>query len=196
MEGFVGPTLRLRTLLPTAPLTVRAQRRYSTTYMGSRRECSGRVIFWLRCFSACARVYVYVYVCAHVRVCACTCVPCTCVCVMHVFGCICTRVRVCVHECTSSVVVTEGAPILRSTNPEGAPTNSTLSVHMCMCVNVCMRLCTRVHVCVHVRISCVFFSLCARVHICICAPAKGFQCACACLLSSLHERACACARER
>ena len=73
--------------------------------MGSRRECSGRVIFWLRCFSACARVYVYVYVCVHVRVCACACVPCTCVCVMHVFGCICTRVRVCVHECTSSVVV-------------------------------------------------------------------------------------------
>ena len=69
VEGFVGPTLRLRTLLPTAPLTVRAQRHYSTTYMGSRRECSGRVIFWLRCFSACARVYVYVYVCAHVRVC-------------------------------------------------------------------------------------------------------------------------------
>ena len=30
----------------------------------------GRVIFWLRCFSACARVYVYVYVCVHVRVCA------------------------------------------------------------------------------------------------------------------------------
>ena len=68
-RGFVGPALLLRTLLPTAPLTVRAQRHYSTTYMGSRRECSGRVIFWLRCFSACARVYVYVYVCAHVRVC-------------------------------------------------------------------------------------------------------------------------------
>ena len=128
-------------------------------------------------------------VCVCVCMCACACVPCTCVCVMHVFGCICTRVRVCVHECTSSVEVTEGAPLLRSTNPEGAPTNTTLSVHMCMCVNVCMRLCTRVHMYVHVRILCVFFSLWARVHICICAPANGFQCACACLLASLHERA-------
>ena len=182
MEGFVGPTLRLRTLLPTAPLTVRAQRHYSTTYMGSRRECSGRVIFWLRCFSACARVYVYVYVCAHVRVCACTCVPCTCVCVMHVFGCICTRVRVCVHECTSSVEVAEGAPLLRSTNPEGAPTNTTLSVHMCM--SVCLRVCRgspevyiyiykyihihiHIYINIHVYIYMYDIYICMYMHICI-----------------------------
>ena len=34
-----------------------------------------------------------------------------------------------------------------------------------MCVNVCMRLCTRVHMYVHVRKSCVFFSLCVRERI-------------------------------
>ena len=96
----------------------------------------------------------------------------------------------CVHECTSSVVVTEGAPILRSTNPEGAPTKHhslCAYVHVCECVYASVH--ARAYVCARAHIMCIFLSLCARAHICICAPAKGFQCACACSLASLHERA-------